>query len=304
MSVPSDRPSAYLKAVSGARALRIALFAVAIALGAPAHAWFYPQAEGYKPVRDAFGDVVWRDEYGNPYLGPKYPKKDGFTAEFAEAMASNCADRPMFQGSEFTNEDLAAAIIALNLSIYRGGGFNRERTGPTGPTSGIQPVDIAALESAVGRLKACQFRNDNLERASRAFSSCGALLKELWDTDDAAASLFEAGKITKSEWIRALEVFLAPAQACRSKLGKCFNPNVRTQVAVYEVLQTLQTLLKLTGGSGVVLNVKLPVCNKTQISNNQDLPQNGTEVIEYININEGDAFLSKGGDFRDEDLPK
>ena len=241
---------------------------------------------------------VLYDQMGrNICAKPKFDTSEMARKTF-EQMAADCADVPI-TGSDhpsISDADLSKAILSLGLisNRIRAGG------GVMDPDYGTPENELNALRGSIISLETCQYKKTIIDRAVRAFDSCQALMDEIEALDIAAQALYEKGGLSKSEWVRSLETFLPAAQACRRKLGQCFNPNSRSQTAAALALTRLEVSLRITSENQAKLNIKLPPCNRTMMRKELYDPKNGTESLEYINTMVDDEFVSVGGETREQ----
>lgn len=227
---------------------------------------------------------------------PKFDTSDMARKTF-EQMAAECASSPITGSDEpkFTDADLAKAIISLGLLTNR----IRAGGGVIDPDYASPEAEMNALQGTIGALQACQYKKTIIDRAVRALDSCQALMEEIEALDAAAQPLYEKGALSKAEWVRSLETFLPGANACRRKLGLCFNPNSATQTAAALALFRLETSLRFTSDGEARLNLKVPACTRTMMDAKLYDPKNGTQAIEYINTMVDDEFVSIGGEIRE-----
>ncbi len=240
---------------------------------------------------------VLYDQFGRNICNPpKYDTSDMARKTF-EQMAAKCATSPL-DGPDavaYSNAEFAKAILSLSLisNRIRAGG------GVSDTDYGSSTEELDALKGMIRTLEACQYKKASLDRAVWAFDSCEALQQQIDALDEAAALLHEKGALSRSEWVRTLELLLPAAQACRKKLGRCFNPKSPTQYAAALALARFAVSLQFSSKNEAKLNIKLPACTRTMMDKNLWKPEKGAEAIEYINTMVGDEFISIGGELRD-----
>ena len=240
--------------------------------------------------------VVIRDESGKLVTLPPAEPSPDLPRKTAEEMASDCGARPLLDpsGPTYSNREIAAAALSLLMIAAEA----RSSGKPVDPAYGTAESEINAMISAANELERCRYNNDAIDRASRAMDSCAALQEAVEKTDAAAASLARRDALTPSEWVKMLELFLPAAQACRNKLGRCFNPNRKSQSAAALALERLKVGLNLSSRQQASLQLHLPVCTKTNLRAGLDKPRGAPVEIEYLNTMIGDEFVSVGGELR------
>lgn len=239
--------------------------------------------------------VIVRDKSGKYVILPPAPAPE-YTRKTAEEMASDCGARagdPSRGG--YTNRELTGAGLELAMVATQ----NRQSGVAQDERFSSADQEYESLNAAMGEIERCMFDNDMNRRAVHALDSCEALQKEVERTDYAASRLYRRDALTASQWIHALEQLLPGAQACRNKLGRCFNPNNKSQEKGLMALIQLQIALKMSSGRKAVLSLKMPTCTKTMRKAGLQNPDpNDRPELEYINMVEGDEFVSIGGETR------
>lgn len=239
------------------------------------------------------GACVLYDQFGRNICKPPRFDTSDMARQTFEKMAAECAGSP--DTASYSGAQITKAIVSLSLisnRIRAGGGVSDSKYGSPAE-------EMEAIQDMVRALEACKYKQESLDRAVWAFDNCEALQEQIEAIDEAAAPLVEKGTLSRNDWIRSLELLLPAAQACRKKLGRCFNPNNKSQSDAALALSRLAIALKFSSQNEANLNIKLPACTRTMMDKKLWDPKNGTESIEYINKMVGDEFVSIGGELRE-----
>lgn len=248
-----------------------ALLATLIATVSPAHAVCIPDRGGkcvMPPLRDP---------------APDLPRKS------VEDIAGDCGAYGLLDPNApiYTSDELAAATV----SIWREITSIRTKEQPTSAAYPSAEAEIAQLMAISNELQRCIYNNNAIDRMTRALDSCEALMDAVAETDRAAASLYRRQGISRGDWIKQLQLFLPAAQMCRNKLGRCYNPDNRSQAKAALVLMHYALTLKYTSQNKTELKLNLPACNKTQLRLGLDKPKGPPVELDYLNAMIDSEFI-------------
>ncbi|MFT3809051.1 MAG: hypothetical protein QM698_03975 [Micropepsaceae bacterium] len=161
-------------------------------------------------------------------------------------------------------------------------------------TTGSMSEQLTRLAGELLALNRCRFDMNARRGARFALASCISLKNQMKTIDEDGRYLRQKSLLTHRDLVAAIEGLLPAAQACRDKLGKCFNPNNKQQAEYAQILYALEYYIRDLTANRSLLKIYLPPCSKTYKPKDQ-IPQAGDqEALVYVNTASGDPVFWSG----------
>lgn len=172
-----------------------------------------------------------------------------------------------------------------SMNLLREIGIMQMSGGVREGTVGDLDTQIAQLRDLNRSLNQCRFDRYSRHALERALNSCKGLVHELYALDSEAAFFMKKGWITKYDRMAGAEKLLPAVQACRDKLGKCYNPNSKTQVEWATSLFAAEAFFRDITNQKAALLLDLPPCSRTMLLAGDDKPDlNDMVYVGYANM--------------------
>lgn len=150
-------------------------------------------------------------------------------------------------------------------------------------TDGSPGEQLDRMMGELISLSQCQF-DSHAQRAGRfALAGCISLKNQMWALDDEANYLVKKSRISPHDKVDGIEKLLPAVQACRDKLGKCYNPNNKQQAEWATSLFAFETYVRDISENQSRLELHLPACSKSMLEAGDDKPKPGDQrSITYL----------------------
>ncbi len=219
--------------------------------------------------------------------GPTYHQRRIDHMEAAEIASRDC----ITDDNQYSDDNYVFYIMTLIREM----GMMRMSGGVLDGTVGTFDEQMGRMVEANRSLNQCRFRDESRRAAARALSGCKMLNRETNTIERESRRYLQEHTIQKGEFVNAIEMLLPAAQACRDKLGKCYNPESRQQREWAEALFAFEAYISaVTGGKGWIssgyrdLSLDLPPCSRTMLDANDDKPDpKDRDYIVYVNTTFG-----------------
>jgi hypothetical protein len=209
----------------------------------------------------------------NNNMGPRDTRRRDIIA--VTHGAAICAKNP----EQFTDYQYTWYI----MSAMREQGLITMSGGVLEGTDGSLGEQLTRLAGELLALNRCRFDMQSKRAARLALSGCLALKSQLKAIEEDGSYLRKKSLLTHYDMVAAIEGLLPAAQACRDKLGKCFNPNNKQQAEYAQILYALEFYIRDLTKNQSLLKLYLPACSKTYKPKDQ-IPQKGDqEALIYVN---------------------